>query len=104
MPSMAKRCVGVPFSKVKTSLLVAISLIVLLMLVLQKPNPPTHGMARMVPAGFCGSLLSRMKLSWFNSVKASLPGPGSLVGFTAPSQRLKSYSISSAVPCHTIPL
>ena len=70
---MAKRCVGVPFSKVKTSLLVAMSMIVLLILVLQKPNPPTHGVALMVPAGFCGSLLSRMKaISWFNSVKAAL--------------------------------
>ena len=48
------------------------SMIVLLTLVLQKPNPPTHGMARMVPAGFCGSLLSRMKAIASNPVKAAL--------------------------------
>ena len=72
MPSMAKHCVGVSPSKVKTWLLVAMSMIVLLKLVLQKPNPPTHGIERMVPAGFCGSLLSRMKLSWLNPVKVAL--------------------------------
>ena len=46
-------------------------MVILLMLVLQKPNPPTHGMARMVPAGFCGSLLGRMKVIASNPVKAA---------------------------------